>query len=183
MTVPDFEDDAAAANARLDQWAADARAKAQRYQEMQVEVSRVSTTESSPDGVVTATVDANGALTDLRITDRMKDMSGAQVAAAVLATMRRAQSRLHDRVAEVMQSTIGDDPAAMDIVLASYRGRFPEVDVAEQSRVGEEYRLGRLDEEDSTPPARPPRPTPRRPPADEDDGWQGGGSILRRSDA
>jgi DNA-binding protein YbaB len=188
MTGPNFGDNnigdnAAAVNARLDQWVADAKAKAQRYQEMQAEVSRVSATESSPDGVVAVTVDANGALTDLRITDRVRELSGAQVAAAVLATIKRAQSRLPDRVAEVMQSTVGDDQAAVDIVLANYRGRFPEAEEPEQPRGSDEYRLGRLAEDDSTPPPRPPRPAPRRRPADEDDGWDAGGSVLRRGDS
>ncbi|GDY30061.1 YbaB/EbfC family nucleoid-associated protein [Gandjariella thermophila] len=183
MTGPNVGDNAAAVNARLDQWVADAKAKAQRYQEMQAEVSRVSATESSPDGVVTVTVDANGALTDLRITDRVREMSGTQVAAAVLGAMRRAQSRLPDRVAEVMQSTIGDDQAAMDIVMANYRGRFPEVDEPEPPRTDGEHRIGRLPEDEPPPPPRPPRPAPRRRPDDEDDGWDEGGSILRRSDA
>jgi len=46
--------------------------------------------------------------------------------ADVLATMRRAQSRLAGRVTEVMRTTIGDDKDMMDRVLAVYHDRFPD---------------------------------------------------------
>jgi DNA-binding protein YbaB len=43
--------------ARVDQWVAQAKTKAQRYQAVQAAVGQVSVTESSKDGMVTMTVD------------------------------------------------------------------------------------------------------------------------------
>lgn len=150
--------DALRTEAELDRWVAAAAAKAERYQAMQAQVARVSVTESSPDGVVSVTVDAGGTVTDLRITDRVRDMPGAQVAAAVLATMRRAQSGIPERVTEIMESTVGEDTATVQTVVGNYRAKFPE-----------------------PPPEQPPSasgPAEPRFGDDEEQGW-GGQSWLR----
>src|SRR3954452_276577 len=105
--------------ARLDRWAAEAKAKAQRYQAMRAQVGQVSVTESSKDGTVTVTVDSAGNVTDLRITDAVKEMSGSQAASAVLLTLRKAQSRLPEKLAEVMTDTIGDDPQTMNTIVGN----------------------------------------------------------------
>ncbi|MCU1687967.1 MAG: hypothetical protein JWQ81_8706 [Amycolatopsis sp.] len=163
--------------ARVDQWVAQAREKAQRYQAMQEAVGQVSVTESSKDGMVTVTVDSAGNPTDLRITDRVRELSGAQVAAAVLTTLRRAQARLPERLGEVMTETIGDDQATVDTVVGRYREKFPEPPEPESTEDAVRERpLGRLDEE-ASPPISPPAPTPpkpaRRPRENDDEGDDG----------
>ncbi len=122
MTGPAAND----AAAQVDQWVARAKAKAERYQAMQAAVVQVKVTESSKDGMVTVTVDSAGNLSDLRITDRVRELPGAQVAAAVLDTVRRAQAKLPERLGEVMESTIGDDVQTRDKIVGEYRARFPE---------------------------------------------------------
>jgi DNA-binding protein YbaB len=114
------------AKARLDRMVADARAKAERYQAMQAQVGQVSVTESAKDGLVTVTIDAAGNVTDLRITDAVKEKSGSQVAEAVLETLRKAQSRLPERLGEVMAATIGDDQQTIDTIVDNYRTKFPQ---------------------------------------------------------
>lgn len=132
----------------LDQWVAENEAKARRFQEMRAGVEQVSTTETSRDGIVTVTVDAGGTMTDLHITEGMKQTSGSKLASEVLNTMRRAQARLADQVAEVVSSTVGDDESTMDTVLSGYRNRFPEPDQDEEisgpprTRGVQEIRLG-----------------------------------------
>jgi DNA-binding protein YbaB len=116
------------AKARLDRLAAETRAKAERYQAMQAQVGQVSVTERSKDGLVSVTVDSAGNVTDLRITDAVRGMSGEQVAAAVLSTLRQAQSRLPERLSEVMAATIGDDQRTIDAIVGSYRAKFPRPD-------------------------------------------------------
>lgn len=116
----------------LDRWVAENEAKAQRFQQMRDGVQQVSTTETSRDGIVTVTVDAAGNMTDLQITDGVKQLSGSKVASQVLGTMRRAQSRLAEQVAEVVSATVGDDRSTMDTMLSSYRGKFPEPEDDEQ---------------------------------------------------
>jgi DNA-binding protein YbaB len=145
--------------ARLDQWTAAAHAKAERYQAMQAQAGLVSVTESSSDGLVTVTVDSVGNVTDLRLTDQVKEMSGAQVAAAVLATLRKAQSRLPERLAEVMAETIGDDPRTAEAIVDKYRSRFPEPE-----------------------PEEPPAPQGKRPDATGeggDDDWGDQSTVMR----
>ena len=143
--------------AQIDQWSAAAREKAERYQAMQARAGQVSVTESSQDGLVTVTVDSAGNVSDLRITDRVKELSGAQISATVLLTLRRAQARLPEKLAEVMAETIGDDQQTMDVIVGNYRAKFPEPP-----------------SDEPTPPARPPSP-----PSGDDD--FGGESVMSGS--
>src|SRR3954453_15770636 len=110
--------------AGIDQWVADAKAKAERYQEMRAQAQQVSATESSKDGLVTVTVDSSGNVSDLRIPDRSRELSGAEVAAAVLGTMRRAQAKLPEQLAAVMAETIGEDTRTVDTIVGNYRAKF-----------------------------------------------------------
>jgi DNA-binding protein YbaB len=133
-------------DAIVDKWVADARAKAERYQEMRTEVEQVSVTESSGDGLVTVTVDAGGVVSDLRITDRVADHTGAEVAATVLSTMRRAQSKIGEQVSQIVQDTVGDDEAMLNKVVTSYHDRFPEPEPEDESLPDDELRIGEVDE-------------------------------------
>lgn len=144
-------------SAGIDQWVAQARAKAERYQQMSAQAGQVSVTESSKDGLVTVTIDSSGNVTDLRITDRVREMSGTEVAAEVLLTMRRAQAKLPEKLAEVMAATIGDDGTTVDTIVGNYRAKFPEPP-----------------SDEPTPPARPPSP-----PSGDDD--FGGESVMSGS--
>src|SRR5689334_30772 len=104
-------------NAALLQQAADVAGKARRYQDIRESLAKVFVTETSPEGTVTVTVDASGLMTDLRVEDRGAPLPGREVAARVLATLRRAQSKLPERAAEVIRS-VEDDPAAVDEALS-----------------------------------------------------------------
>ncbi|MFF1607764.1 YbaB/EbfC family nucleoid-associated protein [Amycolatopsis sp. NPDC058278] len=161
--------------AQVDRWVAQAKEKAQRYQAMQAAVGQVSVTESGRDGMVTVTVDSAGNVTDLQITDRVRELSGTQVATAVLTTLRRAQSRLPDRLAEVMAGTIGDDQQTVDTIVGNYRAKFPEPEPEEPEPAAENVRrLGAIEET----PAEPKPPPPVRRPPDDDGGGGGGGEDF-----
>lgn len=168
----------------LDRWVADAKAKAERYQAMQDEVASVSVTESSADGVVTVTVDAGGTVTDLVITDRSRELSGSRLASLVLSTMRRAQSRIPARVAEIMSSTVGDDTETVATVVGNYQNKFPEPPPEEEPRRGwspAELTFGEVEEGPQEPASPAEHPQQRHRPArgnDEDDGWENQ-SFLR----
>ncbi len=120
MSEP-FSDPAAGLDRLVDQL----RVKAGRYQAMQAQAGQVAVTEESTDGLVTVTIDATGNVTDLHISDAVRQMSGEQVAAAVLSTLRTAQSRLPERLREVMAATIGDDQSTIDTIVGNYRAKFP----------------------------------------------------------
>ena len=162
--------------ARVDQWTAAAREKAERYQAMQARAGQVSVTESSPDGVVTVTVDSVGNVTDLRITDEVRDKSGAQVSSAVLTTLRRAQARLPEKLAVVMAETIGGDQQTVDTIVGNYRAKFPEPEPEDEEPVAER-RIGEVEEDDAEPPA----PTARPPRQDDDEDW-GDQSVLHSNE-
>lgn len=174
MTTPAPTDPA------LDKWIADAEQMAARYQQLSTDVSQVSITESTPDGLITVTVNSGGLVTDLRISERVTGMPGPQVAAGVMMAMRRAQSRIAAQVAELMHATIGQDKAMVDAVMTNYQEMFPAEQ--EQAHPVAEVPIG-----DTAPPqavAPPPivRPAPVRRPAPVEDEWNGGGSFLEEVD-
>jgi DNA-binding protein YbaB len=173
VSQPSFGVDGYQTEQELRRWASEVQAKAERYQAMQSQVAEVSVTERSRDDVVTVTVGSNGLVTDLRISDRSREMSGAEIAALVLNTMRRAQSRITNQVAEVMQRTVGDDTAAVTAVVRSYQQRFPEPEPEPEPKTAvEDMRLGEIHEERPQPPTPPPpRPTRQRPRDDDEDEW------------
>jgi DNA-binding protein YbaB len=141
----------------LDRWVADAEAMAVRYQQLSVEMAHVSVAETTPDGLITVTVNSGGQVTDVRITDRASNLPGNRIAAGLLLAMRRAQSRIAGQVAEVMRSTIGDDPTMVDAVLNRYHTMFPAPPEPNRPGAVEEVRIA--DENRDTAPVSPaPRP-------------------------
>ena len=139
------------ARARLDQWTADAKAKAQRYQAMKTQAAKVSVSATSPDGVVTATVDSAGNVSDLRITDKIQGSSGEKIASLVLTTIRRAQAQLPEKLREVMAETIGEDQGTIDTIVGNYQARFPEPvedEPAASKRPDTEMKIGVPEDDD-----------------------------------
>lgn len=162
---------------RLEEWAAQFAAKADRYQEMQARLSTISATEESPDGAVRVTVDSAGLLTGLELTDHAAQHRPPQLAALIMEVVRLAQSRLPNRVEQVMQETVGEDQVTVQTVVGSYEQRFPEPPPLEQPGYGgQDMRIGQVEDDGPAhrpPPHRPQPPQPRRPrrTGDDDDGW------------
>lgn len=173
----------------LDRWVADAEAMAARYQQLSVDVQRVAVSETTPDGLITVTVNSGGLVTDVRITERATGMPGPRIASGVMWAMRRAQSRIAAQVAEIMQTTVGEDTAMMDAVMNRYAAQFPAPPEPTRPASVEE-----VDIAGERPPAPAPAPTPPpqpvvaargrstapRPAAED---WDGGsGSFLEEVD-
>lgn len=167
MTDPVFGVDELRTEQELQRWAAAAAAKAEKYQVVSQQVATVAITEVSRDGVVRVTVDATGALANLEIADQHRDLPGAALAASVLATMRKAQSRIAGRVSEIVAEVGVEDKGTASALVSSYQQRFPEP-------------------EPETPPwaaqVRPPAPPHAAPPppqaparrrVDDDEDWEG----------
>jgi DNA-binding protein YbaB len=167
-----------ATDAALDRWVADAEAMAARYQQLAADVERVSVSETTPDGLITVTVNSAGLVTDLRITERATGMPGPKVAAGVLWAMRRAQSRIAGQVAELMKDTIGEDTGMAEAVMTRYHDTFPAPPEPARPAVVEEVRLGDREMVHETPAAAPEPATvaahARRPAARDD--WDTGGN-------
>ncbi|MEU4252589.1 YbaB/EbfC family nucleoid-associated protein [Amycolatopsis sp. NPDC026612] len=114
---------------RMDDWAAGFAAKAERYQAAQEKTERLRLTATSSDGAVKVTVGADGTVTDLTFSNKVKSFPLDELSRQILTTMRRAQSGIADRVAGVMAEQLGDeDRETRGALLDSLRGRFPGPD-------------------------------------------------------
>jgi len=129
---------------RMDDWAAGFAAKAERYQAAQEQTERLRLTASSGDGAVSVTVGADGTVTDLTFSNKIKSFPLDELSRTILTTMRRAQAGIAERVAGVMSEQLGDeDPEPRTLLLDTLRGRFHDPD-----------------EPEDAPPAAEPPPTP-----------------------
>jgi DNA-binding protein YbaB len=114
---------------RMDDWAAGFAAKAERYQAAQAETERLRLTATSGDGAVSVTVGADGTVTDLTFSNKVKSFPLEELSRQILTTMHRAQSGIAERVAGVMAENLGDeDRDTRTALLDSLRGRFPDPD-------------------------------------------------------
>jgi DNA-binding protein YbaB len=135
------------AQARIDQWAQGFAAKAQRYQAAQERTEQIRLTATSSDGAVKVTVGADGSVTDLVFSNKVRSFPLPELSAQILTTMRRAQADIATRVAEVMTESLGDeDLQTRSLMLNSLRSRFPDP------------------EEEADGPATPPPASPMPPP-------------------
>jgi YbaB/EbfC DNA-binding family len=79
------------------------------------------------DGAVRVHVNSGGNVTALDLDDRARRLSGADLAAEIMRTMRRAQSGLRERVAVAVGETVGAESETGRAVLDSFTQRFPPV--------------------------------------------------------
>jgi DNA-binding protein YbaB len=167
----------------IDDWERNATEKAARFQRMAEQVEQVSITESVAGGAVTVTVGHNGLPTNIAMTDGVRRMNPDEIAASVMAAIRKAQSRYPARLAEILADTVGEDDPAAQHILATAEQSFPSAPdepVAQSATRAEPLRFGDVEEDDHG--AQPRRPThpPRRPPArDPDDEDFGDDPIFR----
>jgi DNA-binding protein YbaB len=161
---------------RMDDWAAGFAAKAERYQAAQAETERLRLTATSSDGAVSVTVGADGTVTDLTFSNKVKSFPLEELSRQILTTMRRAQAGIADKVAGVMAEQLGEeDRETRTALLDTLRGRFPDPDepddVPPPAEPGPVPPAPAGGAATPPPPAVPPAsPSPRRPTApDEDD--------------
>lgn len=127
---------------RVGEWEHGFTGTATRFHAMRTEVERIRVSESGAGGAVQVTLDAQGALTDIALTDKIRNMPPRELAAQVMACVRRAQQQLPSRIRQAMEATVGDQQRLIDQVVGVYRERFG-TDEAPASRTaaadGEEY--------------------------------------------
>jgi DNA-binding protein YbaB len=152
---------------RLSQWAQGFADKAEQFHAMRSQVEQVQVFESSRDGAVRVTVDSRGALTELAFTDRIREVSPPELAAQVMACVRRAQQQLAPLVQDAMQATVGSENLLVDNVVSGYRERFGD-NPDRRSPAPDPMVLGVGVIEDDKPPPRPRRQPRATPPDDEE---------------
>ncbi|MDQ2788502.1 MAG: hypothetical protein DLM60_11660 [Pseudonocardiales bacterium] len=166
-----FDTDPDEMERRLSKWAQGFADKAEQFKAMRSHVEQVQVTESSRDGTVRVTVDSRGALTGLAFTDRIREASPPELAAAVMSCLRRAQQQLAPLVQETMQATVGGDDPVVDKVVSGYQERFGE-DLGQRSSGPDPMVLGLGVIEDDNPPqnySQAPRRQPRAAPPDDEE--------------
>ncbi|OLF15095.1 YbaB/EbfC family nucleoid-associated protein [Actinophytocola xanthii] len=159
----------------VDDWERDANEKAARFQTMAERVEQITITESVADGAVSVTVGHNGIPTDVAMTDGVRQMAPHDIAANVMAAMRKAQSRYPERLAEIVTETVGeDDPAARHIVATAERNFPAPPPDDEPPPAAERLSFTDSDEDEPLPPPRPARPGDN----DRDDGDDFGDDTI-----
>ncbi|MEV6815511.1 YbaB/EbfC family nucleoid-associated protein [Micromonospora sp. NPDC051296] len=109
-------------------WAASMSERAAQAQVMSQRVADLSVSATGADGAVEVTVAGSGIVTDLRLDERLSNWPAARIATEIMATMRRAQGRLAEAVAEIAAQTVGTGSETARAVVASFAERFPELD-------------------------------------------------------
>jgi DNA-binding protein YbaB len=71
---------------------------------------------TSPRGEVTVTVNAGGALDDVKLTPAARALEADQLARLIVTTARQAQREASTRVAEIMTNYLGEGPALDQVV-------------------------------------------------------------------
>jgi DNA-binding protein YbaB len=97
-----FGGDPADVERGLDEWVAGFERKAARYQELQHEVEDVRISQTSQNGAVTVTIDANGVLVDL---NTAPDELGRQLLTAI----SQAKAKIAGRVQEIAGQVVGEE--------------------------------------------------------------------------
>lgn len=66
---------------------------------------------TSPDGLVTVTVNASGALTDLVLRPQLRGEDPERISGAIMTAVAQAQRAAAGKVVEIMTEFVGDSPA------------------------------------------------------------------------
>jgi DNA-binding protein YbaB len=66
---------------------------------------------TSPDGLVTVTVNASGALTDLILRPQLRGEDPERISGAIMTAVAQAQRAAAGKVVEIMTEFVGDSPA------------------------------------------------------------------------
>jgi DNA-binding protein YbaB len=109
-----------------------------RVKEVTDEVAQLSATETSADGLVTVTVGSNGLPTDIKLAESARERPMSEVSASIMATLRKAQSRIPALMAEVATKAGLAGDSVVEHLLTTAEESFPAA-------------------EPETPPAGPPR--------------------------
>lgn len=166
------------AERRIQEWAKGFEEKAQRYQAMQAETEQLRLTATSDGGHIKVTVRADGSVTDLEFTDKVRSLPPQELASQILSTMHRAQSDIANKVGQTMTAHLGDeDLETRTMMLDNLRERFPEEPEDESAEPEVSSKWDAPDEEEAAPPPPPPAPpaasnppaAPKKRPAFEDD--------------
>ncbi|MEU8213750.1 YbaB/EbfC family nucleoid-associated protein [Micromonospora sp. NPDC049044] len=109
----------------LHSWTAELSTRAQAAADLSERVAALAASAAGADGAVRVTVAASGALTDLRMDDRVQRLRGSELASIIMATVARAQAGLTEQVIAAVHDTVGIDSETGRAVTDTFARRFP----------------------------------------------------------
>jgi len=112
----------------IDDFQARVDERTQQALRLSAELERAEVTLRSPRGEITVRVNSAGGLSDLRFHPESEALTRDELAALVLATSRRAQVKLAERVTELVAGVYGADSGTTALVTEAYASRYPSVD-------------------------------------------------------
>ncbi|SCG54885.1 YbaB/EbfC DNA-binding family protein [Micromonospora zamorensis] len=107
-------------------WAAQLSARAEAATDLSDRVATIASSAVGANGAVRVTVAASGALTDLRLDDRVQRIPGAELASIIMAAIARAQAGLTEQVSIAVHDTVGADSETGRAVTDTFARRFPK---------------------------------------------------------
>jgi DNA-binding protein YbaB len=98
-----------------------AEQRAAATQELADGLASLSATASDEARVVTVTVDANGNVTDLRLTERIRGRQPDWLSQTIMDTINAARANLAEQTREVVDRTIGADSATGQAIVQRFQ--------------------------------------------------------------
>jgi DNA-binding protein YbaB len=107
----------------IDQWQAAFDERAAQARAMSARLLALTAAAESDDGLVRVTVGASGSIAGLDLREGIRDRPAAEMARAILSTLRAAQAALTEAATAVTAETIGAGSETGKAVIASYVAR------------------------------------------------------------
>jgi DNA-binding protein YbaB len=105
-----------AAGAYLEDWQRRVERKAAETQTMSDRLSALRVTTTDDNGLTEVTIDANGALVDVRFTDRIQRVAPDAVARAVMSAIHDARRKAADQSRQIVTETMGEQSIAAQAI-------------------------------------------------------------------
>ena len=109
-------------------------AQTQRALQLSAELESAEVSVRSPNGEVTVRVNSAGGLAGLEFHAGSDALSRNELAELVLATSRKAQARLAQRVGELVSGMYGASSSTTAFVTEAYTKKYPEPDDESETR-------------------------------------------------
>ncbi|HEY8534317.1 MAG TPA: YbaB/EbfC family nucleoid-associated protein [Micromonospora sp.] len=108
----------------VDEWESNIAEQAARAQALSHRIATLTATATSPDGLVTVTVDSAGGLRELRLDEAIRRRPAQDIAAQILSVTQLAMRRLVEQVSHATEETLGRDTPAGRAIIESYEKRL-----------------------------------------------------------
>jgi DNA-binding protein YbaB len=118
----------------IDDFQARVSERTQQALRLSAELEQAEVMLRSSRGEVTVRVNSAGGLSDLRFHPESESLTRDELAALVLATSRRAQAKLAERVSELVAGVYGTGSGTAALVTEAYASRYPSVDDESEGR-------------------------------------------------